>query len=56
MYNFLLTPSLLIFWFSLVSLLLLIRYAKLIPSLVYAFSIFEYLDCYNFNEVIELSL
>ena len=56
MYNFLLTPSLLIFWFSLVSLLPLIRYAKLIRSLVYAFSIFQYSDCYNFNEVIELSL
>ena len=55
MYNFLPHPSS-FFWFSLVSLLLLIRYAKLIPSLVYAFSIFQYSDCYNFNEVIELSL
>ena len=56
MYIFYLPHPSLFFWFSLVSLLLLIRYAELIPSLVYAFSIFEYSDCYNFNEVIELGL
>ena len=56
MYIFYLPHPSLFFWFSLVSLLLVIRYAKLIPSLVYAFSIFEYSDCYNFNEVIELGL
>ena len=55
MTNFLLTPSLLFF--------LLFpppppphTFAELILSQVYAFSIFEYSDCYNFNEMIEFSL
>ena len=50
MQNFLLTPPLLIF---LVSFCFPPppphTFAELIPSQVYAFSIFEYSDCYNFN-------
>ena len=53
---FLLTPSLLIFsvFFSFPPSPH--TFAKLIPSQVYPFSIFEYSDCYNLNEMIEFSL
>ena len=52
MTNFLLTPPLLFFSFCF-SPPPPHTFAELIPPQVYAFSIFEYSDCYNFNEMIE---
>ena len=56
MTNFLLTPPLLFFFFCFPPSPPPYAFAELIPSQVYAFSIFEYSDCYNFNEMIEFSL
>ena len=57
MNNYLLTPPLLFFvFFCFPPPPPPHTFAELIPSQVYAFSIFEYSDCYNFNEMIEFSL
>ena len=57
MNNYLLTPPLLFFvFFCFPPPPPPHTFAELIRSQVYAFSIFEYSDCYNFNEMIEFSL
>ena len=57
MQNFLLSPPLLIFLVSFCFPSPPHTFAEFIPSQLYAFSIFEYSDCYNFyNNNIEFSL